>query len=257
MKRRGRLLAGAMLLWSVLSFLPAHAQEEEEGPKVMEAIPSDSLFYEQSTSASRNYFDPITDTRPVEERQISKSELEKVRSDGAYWYANLAPERKEEKPKPGFTDSTLFKTIFWILLIGAFVALLIWFLATSNIRLFQRKSKPLAVGSEETEELTEDIFEMNFEREIEKALAAQNYRLAVRLYYLQTLRRLSDRGLINYSHEKTNSDYLFQLAGSHHYRSFFRITRNFEYVWYGKLDVSRELFAIIQKDFTSFKQQMG
>lgn len=113
------------------------------------------------------------------------------------------------------------------------------------------------MGDTAEEQPTEDIFEMNFEKEIQKAVAEKNFRLAVRLLYLRTLRDLSDKNLISYTHEKTNADYLFQLAGTSYYKSFFRLTRDFEYTWYGQFELSQENFSFIQNDFSSFKQQLS
>jgi hypothetical protein len=187
--------------------------------------------------------------------------VKKVKSDEDYWYANVAPprEKKEQEPakKPvSIFNKAWFNTLFWILLVGGFVALLVWFLATSNISLFRRKIK--ATGEEDLEEIeTENIFELNFEKEIQKAIDAANHRLAVRLMYLRTLRDLSLCKLINYTHEKTNTDYLLQLAASPYYKNFFRLTRNFDYTWYGHFPLTQESFLLIQNDFNSFKQQLS
>jgi hypothetical protein len=81
--------------------------------------------------------------------------------------------------------------------------------------------------------------------------------MAVRLMYLRTLRDLSLRNVINYTHEKTNTDYLFQLSGSPYYKNFFRLTRDFDYTWYGHFPLSQESFSLIQNDFNSFKQQLS
>jgi len=75
--------------------------------------------------------------------------------------------------------------------------------------------------------------------------------------YLRTLRDLSLRNLITYTHEKTNSDYLFQLAGTPFYKSFFRLTRDFDYSWYGHFPISPDSFTTIQNEFNAFKQQLS
>ncbi len=106
---------------------------------------------------------------------------------------------------------------------------------------------------EEDEGVDEDIFALNYEREIGKAVAEKNFRLAVRLLYLRTLKELSERNIIEYRHEKTNSDYLNGLFGGNYYQSFFRLTRNFEYTWYGGFPLSEEAYQMMQTDFFNFK----
>ena len=44
----------------------------------------------------------------------------------------------------------------------------------------------------------------------EEALAAGNFSLAVRLYYLQVIKTLSEQNAIAWSREKTNRDYLHE-----------------------------------------------
>jgi len=242
-------------------FLNAKAQDTVEVSPPVE-MPSvgvmDSSVYE--TPISKTYsFKEASDAK-IDTRTIPQSDLQKVKSDEEYWYVNEAPQRakknREPKKSVDIFDLSWFRVLFWVLVIGGFVALLIWFLATSNIRLFSRRSKE--VGGEETiEEATENIFELNFGKEIQKAIGSQNYRMAVRLMYLRTLRDLSLKNLINYTHEKTNSDYLFQLAGTSYYKNFFRLTRDFDYTWYGHFPLSQDSFSVIQNDFNNVKQQLS
>src|SRR6476659_1247472 len=128
-------------------------------------------------------------------RKISDAELKKVKSEEDYWYINQTPPRAKEKmPQPDNEEKTkksrgLFNipwlnVVFWIILIGGFIALLVWFLSTSDIWLFRKKPKE---SEEEIQvENTDNIFEISFEKEIQKAIDSNNYRMAVRLMYLRT-----------------------------------------------------------------------
>src|SRR6185369_2616844 len=93
---------------------------------------------------------------------------------------------------------------------------------------------------------SENIFDINYQREIEKAVNAKDYRLAVRLMFLRLLKQLSQKKIIEYEQERTNLEYLSELNATGYYNDFFRLTRNYEYVWYGKFDVSRETFGVIK-----------
>src|SRR5205085_92934 len=104
---------------------------------------------------------------------------------------------------------------------------IIWYLASGNIRLFRRSSVKL--NSEKEEPADEDIFTLNFDIELQSAIAGQNYRSAVRLLYLRTLKELSDHNIIDYRNGSTNRDYLIQLYNTPYYQDFFRLTRSFEY----------------------------
>jgi hypothetical protein len=246
----------------VLFFLNVNAQEDTFEVQTPVVEPP-AEYDQQSSTTTDDYYqfkENITPSK-VDARKIPDKDLARTRSDDDYWYVNEAPPREKRQisePKKGnnIFDKAWFQTLFWIILVGGFVALLIWFLATSNISLFRKKQKtPVEENIDEAE--TEDIFEMNFEKEIQKAIDAENYRMAVRLLYLRTLRDLSLRNLIRYTHEKTNSDYLFQLAGSSYYKNFFKLTRSFDYTWYGQFPLSKESFSLVQNDFITFKQQLS
>lgn len=251
-----------LLITGFIFFTTGKAQDTavlEEPPAV--EMPSDTLAYSPGISLQRatGNFNEAGTVEKTDVRKIPDNEVNLIKSDEAYWYVNEAPERKKpemENRRKTLFDAQWFKTLFWIVLTGGFIALIVWFLATSNIRLLRKPSKPVAY-EEGGEELTENIFEINFEKEIQKAIAGKEYRMAVRLMYLQTLRDLSLHNLISYTHEKTNSDYLFQLAGTSYYTMFFRITRNFNYTWYGHFEVSEDSFSAIKKDFTDFKNQIS
>ena len=259
-----KLLIHSVFACLALGWIP-DVQAQEEVPDSIVEVPSVEVVQDTTyspvtaTDQPLYYFNEISDTPEISARVLDTSSVNQVRSDKAYWYANTAPKRKktEQAPTTRVQDRSWFQTIFWILLIGGFVALLGWFLAASNIRLFRRAPKSMAGDEPPPGEPGENIFEMDFSREINRAIAAGNYRLAIRLSYLQVLRELAQRELIQYSHEKTNSDYLQQLSGTRIYKDFFRITRHFEYTWYGGFFLNREVYAQMEQDFINFKKQLG
>jgi hypothetical protein len=245
----------------ILAYLHAPAQDSvRDRPPIQEHMPDvDSVYVSKDPDGAviAIYFDSIRETHQPVERRLPDSVVRAIKANDAYWYADQAPQKEEQtqnnnNPAPG---TGLFNFLFWFLMIGAFIALIVWFLSSSNIRLFRRHQKNIDGTLEEP--VTENIFELDFEKELAKAIAAGDYRMAVRLMYLRTLRQLSDRQLINYTHEKTNTDYLFQLSGTTYYHSFFRLTRNFEYTWYGGFPLTAATFERMRSDFSGFKQQIS
>jgi len=237
----------------------AHAQNDEDAPpitfdSVYSSVDSTSVSV---TDSKEHKFDSLTSENlpAYHTYSIPDSVLNNIRKDDAFWYANEAPKRqKPPEIKPGKTPFYLqnwFNTLLWIIIIGCFVAVLVWFLIASDVRLFRRKPKSLEEDVEVA--LSEDIFAINYEQELQKAIINNNFRLGVRLMYLHILRILADNGTIQYKIEKTNSDYLLQLYNTSYYKNFFRLTRNFEYVWYGKFEISAEAFQMIQQDYKNLK----
>jgi hypothetical protein len=67
---------------------------------------------------------------------------------------------------------------------------------------------------------------------------------------------MSEKNIIQYKQDKTNFDYLLQLQPTNYYSSFFQLTRNYEYSWYGLFDISDEAYQLIKKDFEQFESKI-
>ena len=93
-------------------------------------------------------------------------------------------------------------------------------------------------AKEEDNDGNETIYGIDFDAEIAKALAASNYRQAVRYLYLKTLRRLSDAGHINWQPSKTPSQYVYEVQRD----EFRQLTQHFLRVRYGNFEATRELY---------------
>lgn len=196
----------------------------------------------------------------VAKRKIPDSVLLNLQQDEAFWYANLAKKKQavvKEQPSALATllQQKWFKTLLWILIVALFAAVLLWYLTSINIKLFRKRSTLIQTGADE--KLTENIFSISYEKRIQEAVQNNNYRLAVRLLYLQALKHLSNKKLILFQQDKTNSEYLAQLYNTAYYKDFFNLTRSFEYTWYGQFALSKTAFEIVQKDFETFNRQLA
>ncbi|MCU7548944.1 DUF4129 domain-containing protein [Chitinophagaceae bacterium LB-8] len=237
-----------------------HAQEKDDTITLLDTlidVPSVVTASDDTTF----YFDNISVAPYIHLRSVPDSLVNTLKNNPDFWYANTAPVKMKkteakEQPSEGisFYRQPWFKTMLWIFIIGTFVAVLIWYLEVSNVRLFRKSAISISNASKEVE--TNDIYSINYDTDIKNALNTNNYRLAIRLLYLQTLKLMADKDIIQYKAEKTNSDYLWQLQGTAFYKDFFRLTRDFDYTWYGKFDISAEAFQTILKDFTSFNNRI-
>lgn len=201
---------------------------------------------------------PLLQNITVQERKIPDSLVKRLQQDEAFWYANMQPAKKakavaEREPSKKVLQQDWIRMLFWFLIIGGFAAVLIWYLSSLNIRLFRKPSAAISQLPDET--VMEDIFSIAYETEIAKAIKAQNYRQAIRLYYLETLSLLSKKGAIDFQQDRTNSEYVMQLYNTALYKDFFYLTRHFEYTWYGKFELSTPAFEKVQKEFKTFYRQ--
>ena len=207
-------------------------------------------------------FDNITGSpTKATPRELPDSVYDNLRKDQDYWYVNLPPPRqkpkvedREPENQPGWMQRKGVRNFVLFLIIAIFVGALIWFLASANIRLFEPPKKLL---EDENAEITEeDLFSINYENEIRNAVLSANYRLAIRLWYLRTLKELTQKNLIQYGHEKTNTEYLDELYRTKYYKEFMKLTRNFEYAWYGKFELTEHTYQLVEKEFAEFNRYM-
>jgi Domain of unknown function (DUF4129) len=98
----------------------------------------------------------------------------------------------------------------------------------------------------------DDIYAINFNEAIQKAIADKQYRFAVRLLYLKSLRGLADKELINWKINKTNYQYLSELESAAAHQPFKSLTRAYEYIWYGELPINESQFNELHKQFIHF-----
>ena len=185
-------------------------------------------------------------------RRLPDNTIKALREDKAFWYANEIFNKKK-KEGASFTAHPLFQTVLWLIIVGGFVTFLILYLYNSNASLF-RKSRNIA--DEETDAETSDIFTINYQKEIDKAVGTSNYRLAVRLMFLRLLRNLSDKNFIQYKQDTTNFDYMMQLHPTGMYPGFSRLARHYEYSWYGQFDIDKEKYSIIKNEFENFERKL-
>jgi hypothetical protein len=106
-------------------------------------------------------------------------------------------------------------------------------------------------------ESLENIHDINFDGEIEKAVTQHNYRLAVRLLYLRCLKQLSDAELIKWQIDKTNSAYINELSNQEQRKVFKTLTLQFEYVWYGEFAIDAPVFKNINTLFQDFNKDIA
>ena len=77
-----------------------------------------------------------------------------------------------------------------------------------------------------------------------------NYRLAIRYYYLWLLKTLSQEDLIAYDVEKTNSDYYREIKNKHTKKEFSYASYLYNHIWYGEFDIDETQFEKAKKAFT-------
>ncbi len=181
-------------------------------------------------------------------------------SDNAFGYKNekeaAATEQRENNALVKafafiftFFASTIGKSLLWLLLFGfAAWALYKIFLSDKTYLWAKREKKPANTDAE----TIDDISAADWNKELQKAIANNNARLAIRYSYMLLLQLLQEKGEIQYRPDKTNYEYYHEL--NERYQQDFRaLTRQYEYTWYGNFEVTSDSYSRYMHIFNHLK----
>lgn len=100
--------------------------------------------------------------------------------------------------------------------------------------------------------IEEDIENQNFSDLVDHAINQDNYRLAIRYYYLWLLKTMNAHELIVYDIEKTNSDYYYEIKSESIKNQFSYASYLYNYIWYGEFNVDQIQFGKAKDAFSKF-----
>lgn len=207
----------------------------------------------------REYFLGKKDGAPpvLHSRSMDKKRVEELKKKNDFWYANTEAEQEQDIKESSASSyvpigqRSWFQTILWIVIIGGFAAAVAWFLMESRVKLFRKRDMV------SPDKLDEDIFSINYQKQIEEAVQQKKYRLAVRLGFLRLLKDMAEKNVIQYKQDRTNFDYLLQLQSTPFYELFFSVTRSYEYTWYGLFELNENVYNAIKKDLDQLQTQLS
>jgi large-conductance mechanosensitive channel len=216
----------------------------------------------------------ILDTDPVVEQTISEAELEPFLEDEDFNYTTI---EAEENILDRFLQwlrnglRSILEALFGVdaatgillfivrilpyLLLAFLVFLLLRFFLKVNSRTVIGKSQPkgeVRISEEEQIIQNEDIASL-----IKEAVSRGDFRLAIRYYYLLALKYLSLSERISWEPQKTNEDYLNDLKHSPLKNDFEKITKIYDYIWYGDFKIDARSFNVLKSDFETINSKLG
>lgn len=186
----------------------------------------------------------------------------------AFSYAKYLDSLLKEKQKkkqaqrpvnngPSWLDSLLAspvtRVLLWIMA-GVFILFILYrlFLAQGVFR--RNAGKNEEAGPAVTEEqisVSSDLDAM-----IRQAVAAGNLRLAIRYHYLQTLHRLAEKQYLQLAADKTNYQYVSEIAREDIQKEFAALTLGYEYAWYGEFEINEPIYRKLETGFTQLNQKI-
>jgi len=211
----------------------------------------------------------------IKEKPFSESKWKKLKRDidysGTFKEEREAAKESTEQPEEGrrgeeqtsqtpqntrnwsnrsmFQGSDALKYIFFAVAIAALVFIL-WRIVQAQMKLKNSTVKKRQII--DMEQSVDEIEESDLERFLREALGCDDYKMAIRVYYLMIIKGLSDKKLITWKKDKTNTTYIREMRKTDYYERFKQVTRDFEKAWFGENEITKTDFQRLQPQFQSF-----
>lgn len=131
---------------------------------------------------------------------------------------------------------------FWKVLLFIIVGALVVFLLYLIIKNYNKSSNERVIVDVEDKWNPEIITKTELELRLEEAMAREDYRECVRIYFTFILKELIRKSWIFWKKEKTNYHYFLEMHSKPNSSVFGECVRIYDLVWYGEYDISRENF---------------
>lgn len=142
--------------------------------------------------------------------------------------------------------------IILLLLLAGIVILIVYFVNKSGYAGTINDSELDDIEISEVE----DISGIDLDGLLQQAIKAKDFRLAVRVRFLQVLKSLDHNKLIIWKNEKTNYDYLNEVTKESIRAPFDKVTYLYEYTWYGEMPLDEDRFNRLQPSFDNLLKEI-
>jgi len=193
----------------------------------------------------------------AQEEKFSKETWKELTEDLDYGDVKDAPKEEVREYNPPSTSGgdggfALGKT-GQIIVISLIVLFLIFLVArllgfgTRGNKVLLKREHQFSIDT-----LEEHLHESDLERFLRIALEDQDYRVAIRIYYLMVMKNLSELGWIVWKKDKTNYDYVREMRGQSSHKKFSSLTGAFEIIWYGEVTIHESEYKQLHPMFNDY-----
>lgn len=164
------------------------------------------------------------------------------------------PKIEEESNSDELTFSNNLSWLFIIILIVAVIYLATTLLNEGNTGWFSTKRNTTLADHQTFNVDTanpEDFIAL-----IKNAEDDNNFRLAIRYYFLFILKTMSLKNIIKIEEDKTNAEYLREINNTKIEKNFTSALYLYNYTWYGEFDVNKLQYKTARSNFKSFLNQL-
>lgn len=229
-----------------LSFFCGFTQQEKDSVQ----IPID----ENQVLNTRSFDDDLTEKYTGDEFDYSSQEGEAQNLVKRFlnWFFGWIDESFGINLPPFTLD--IIEWCIYILMGGLIIYLFIRFFLGENFSaVFTKKATSILDIN-----LSEDHIEnVDLDALIKSALEEKDYRLAVRYQYLRILKILSQKGVIDWHYEKTNSDYQNEIESQQVKSGFRDVSYLYDHIWYGEQEIDGLKYDAVDARFATLKNSIN
>lgn len=201
------------------------------------------------------------------ESYLDKAEWERLSKKTDYTENFKEPKKRDKKPekqtniaekthKPGSgLGLKILKVLLYIVVIGALAFVL--FLVMKRFFNFFEEKVPSQIIAKSVEDLEQNLHKSDIDKILEQALALREYKLAVRILYLKTIKILSESNLIEWKKDKTNARYVAEMMKQTTGKHFAFLTRVYEQAWFSSYEIDVFKYQLISDEFTHFYKKLN
>ncbi|MFT4661592.1 MAG: hypothetical protein ACI8XB_001870 [Patiriisocius sp.] len=135
---------------------------------------------------------------------------------------------------------TGLRTLVIVLLVASLLVILILIVKNHSSNLKVKNDLEHSIQQAEMNIDKSDLYYI-----LQEALDQKKYKLALRIYYLIIIKELNILGSIKYKKDKTNYAYLMEMRTNLHFKEFKKMTKIYEFFWYGDKDLDHVKFEPI------------
>jgi hypothetical protein len=204
-----------------------------------------------------------TDSSVVVVKNVSPEVLKQYLGDADFTYTRTQPvvngfwAKILNKIAEQLNNAVNHNVVSWLLIavfFVVFVYLMILLVGGDFQTLFSRNKAANVVGDTFVEV---DLTGTDFDKLVARELENGNLNLAIRYMYLKLLQALSHKQLIVWQKDKTNRQYAQELSMKPYHQHFKQVTNAYEYVWYGKFQISMPVYHDVRDGINQLIEQVN
>lgn len=245
-----------MFKYLFLLLFPFVLPAQSDTDSLLEQETTEEEIYIEETETEDSYIREPYQAPPLEPlamRDVDQNSWDKA--TGGLDYSKDRPNAPKERKKREENNSgpsldwtgmfkglgSLFQVLAILLALGIIAFGVYSMLQAPRNRVIARDGTEITLAN-----LDEYIHETDLDRFLQEAKATGNWSLAVRIYFLQIIKILSEQSALEWSKEKTNRDYIREMRNHRLGAEFREVVRQYERIWYGNQELNAEEFARLE-----------